>query len=135
MALEFYRLIIAVLVVWRITHLLQGEDGPWNLIVRLRRWAGQGFWGDLLDCFYCLSLWVALPAAVLTGQGWRHWLVLWPALSGGAIILERISSKNESAPPVIYTEDKYTEDKEKENENVLRQRQSSTESDFKPSQS
>jgi hypothetical protein len=126
--LEFYWLIIDVLVVWRITHLLQAEDGPWNLMVRLRQWAGQGFWGGLLDCFYCLTLWVALPAAVLNAQGWKHCLVLWPALSGGAIILERISSKNESEVPVIYTEDK-------EDENVLRQRQSSTESDFKASQS
>jgi hypothetical protein len=114
-ALEFYWLIVAVLVVWRITHLLQGEDGPWNQMARLRQWAGQGFWGGLLDCFYCLSLWIALPAAFLTGQGWKRCLILWPALSGGAIMLERISSQNESAPPVIYTEDK-------ENENVLRQR-------------
>jgi hypothetical protein len=127
-ALEFYWLIIDILVVWRITHLLQGEDGPWNLIVRLRQWAGQGFWGGLLDCFYCLSLWVALPVAALTGRGWKLCLILWPALSGGAIILERISAKNESAAPIIYTEDK-------ENENVLRQRQSSTESDFKASHS
>jgi hypothetical protein len=42
-------------------------------------------------------------------------LILWPAHSGGAIILERISSKNESAGPIIYTEDK-------ENDHVLRQR-------------
>jgi Protein of unknown function (DUF1360) len=125
--LEFYWLIIDILVVWRITHLLQGEDGPWNLLVRLRQSAGRGFWGGLLDCFYCLSLWVALPAALLTAQGWKLRLILWPALSGGAIILERVSSKNEAAAPIIYTEDK-------ENENVLWQRQSATESDFKASQ-
>jgi len=35
--------------------------------VRLRRLAGGGFWGGLLDCFYCLSLWVAAPFAVLIG--------------------------------------------------------------------
>jgi hypothetical protein len=114
-AYQFYWLIVDILIVWRITHLLQAEDGPWNLMVRLRQWAGQGFWGGLLDCFYCLSLWVALPVAVLSGQEWNMRLILWPAFSGGAIILERISAKNESARPIIYTEDK-------ENDHVLRQR-------------
>jgi hypothetical protein len=112
-AFEFYWLIVDVLVVWRVTHLLQAENGPWNLIFRLRQSAGNGFWGGLLDCFYCLSLWIALPAAVLAGHGWKHALLLWPALSGGAIVIERISAKNEPAIPVIYTEDK-------ENEDVLR---------------
>jgi len=101
----FNSLIIGTLVVWRITHLFYGEDGPWKLMVRLRRRAGEGFWGGLLDCFYCLSLWVALPIAFLTGQGWKHRLLLWPALSGGAIILERVSSKHESEAPVHHTED------------------------------
>jgi hypothetical protein len=127
-ASEFYRLIIGILVVWRVTHLLHAENGPWNLIGRFRQWAGQGFWGEALDCFYCLSLWVAVPAALLAGQGWKQRLVLWPALSSGAIILERISSQNEATPPVIYTEDKDTQ-------NVLRQRQNSAESDFETSQS
>ena len=26
--------------------------------------AGSGFFGELLDCFYCLSLWVAVGAIV-----------------------------------------------------------------------
>jgi hypothetical protein len=130
-AIEFYRLVLAVLVVWRATHLFQAEDGPWDLIVRLREWAGQGLLGEVLDCFYCLSLWVAIPAAVLAGHNWKQQLVLWPALSGGAIILERMSSKNEATSPVIYAEDKYS--LEKENENVLRERQSSTESHFETS--
>jgi hypothetical protein len=134
-AVEFYRLILGVLVVWRITHLLQAEDGPWHLIVHLRQWLGQGFWGDLLDCFYCLSLWAALPVAVLTGQDWKHRLALWPALSAGAIILERVSSRHEPVPPVVFSEDEDSEEdsenEDKEKENVLRQRQSPTESEFK----
>ena len=94
---------------------------------------GQGFWGDLLDCCYCLSLWAALPAALLTGQDWKHRLALWPALSGGAIILERISSRHEPVAPVVFSEDEDSESEDKEKENVLRQRQSSTESEFKTS--
>ena len=61
------RLVLGILGVWRITHLLQAEDGPWDVIVRLRRAAGDGFWGSLLDCFYCLSLWIAARFAAWLG--------------------------------------------------------------------
>ena len=61
-------LVIATLAVWRVTHLFWGEDGPWNLFVRLRRLVGDGFFGSLLDCFYCLSLWMAAPLAWLESE-------------------------------------------------------------------
>ncbi|MDL2355988.1 MAG: hypothetical protein QFF03_12095 [Pseudomonadota bacterium] len=89
-----YRLLLGVLAVWRITHLLQAEDGPWDLVVRLRARAGDGAAGRLMDCFYCLSLWIALPFALLLGAGWRDQLLLWPALSAGAILLERVGARH-----------------------------------------
>jgi hypothetical protein len=63
MASHFYELTVGILVVWRFAHLLYAEDGPWGSMVRLRRAAGEGFWASLLDCFCCLSLWLALPFA------------------------------------------------------------------------
>jgi hypothetical protein len=92
--------VLGVLAVWRVTHLLQAEDGPWGLSLRLRRVAGTGFWGQLLDCFYCLSLWVALPAALVLGSGWREWVLLWLGLSGGASLLERATT-----PVASFVED------------------------------
>ena len=86
-------LVVGVLVVWRVTHLLFAEDGPWDVVIRLRRQAGVGFWGKLLDCFYCLSLWIAAPLALLLTSGWAERLLLWPALSAGAILLERLTSR------------------------------------------
>ena len=59
----WYRLVLGSLVTWRLTHLLNAEDGPWQVLVKLRRAAGDGMLGQLLDCFYCLSLWVAAPFA------------------------------------------------------------------------
>ena len=76
--MRFYWLALGVLVTWRITHLLQAEDGPWNSVARLRRFAGEGFWGGLLVCFYCLSVWVAVPLALWIGEGWRETVLLWP---------------------------------------------------------
>jgi hypothetical protein len=87
-----YWLLLGVLGVWRITHLLQAEDGPWRIVVRLRQIAGNTFWGELLDCFYCLSLWIAAPFALGLGTGWKDRLLLWPALSAAAILLERITT-------------------------------------------
>jgi hypothetical protein len=66
--MRFYRLLLGILSVWRITHLLQAEDGPWDVVVRLRQRVGQGFWGKLLDCFYCLSVWIADPFAIFLEQ-------------------------------------------------------------------
>jgi hypothetical protein len=99
----FTAFLIAALVVWRVTHLLQAEDGPWNVVARLRRVAGQSMWGRLLDCFYCLSLWVAAPAAWVSGGTWWERAWLWPALSGAAILLERVSTRVE--PPTLYSQE------------------------------
>lgn len=100
--LHFYWLTVGVLATWRITHLLHAEDGPWDLMVRLRRAAGQSMAGRLLDCFYCLSLWVAAPVAFVIGNSRTEQGLLWPALSGAAILLERATA----TPIPRYYEDK-----------------------------
>lgn len=82
--------VAAILATWRVTHLITAEDGPWNLVARLRRLAGAGFFGDLMDCFYCSSMWVAAPMAYWVGNDWPARVVAWLAISGGAIILERL---------------------------------------------
>ncbi len=64
----FFDLVLGSLCVWRITHLLQAEDGPWQMIARLRRAVGSGFWGELLGCFYRLSLWISAPFALVMGS-------------------------------------------------------------------
>ena len=114
--MRFYWLVLGVLCVWRVTHLLNAEDGPWHIIVRLRRFAGNGFWGELLDCFYCLSLWIAAPFAVLLGNSTKERAFLWLALSAAAILLERLTARTQDLPPAIVFEDQ-------ENHNVLRKDQ------------
>lgn len=119
--MKFYWLVLSILCVWRVTHLLNAEDGPWDLLVRLRRRVGNGFWGGLLDCFYCLSLWVAALLALSLGQGWKERLLLWPALSGAAILLERTTAQPETHGS---TSTHYVEDEEKHD--VLRQGETTT---------
>jgi hypothetical protein len=85
--------ILAVLATWRVTHLLANEDGPWDLVVRLRGRLGHGFIGALMDCFNCLSIWIAAPAAFLLCRGPVDWVLYWLALSGAACLLERLGEK------------------------------------------
>lgn len=84
-------LAVGVLCVWRLTHLLAAEDGPAGILARFRRRLGEGFWGSLLDCFYCLSLWTAAPFALLLRKDGSGRFLLWLALSAGAILVERVT--------------------------------------------
>jgi hypothetical protein len=102
--MRFYWLALGILSVWRVTHLLNAEDGPWDMVVRLRQRVGTRFWARLLDCFYCLSLWIAAPLAYFLGSRWFERLLLWLALSAGAILLERVVPERPAAPP-FYSED------------------------------
>ena len=110
--MQFYWLTLGVLAVWRLTHLLNAEDGPGDILVRFRLRTGDGFWGGLLDCFYCLSVWVAAPFAYLLGETWTERLLLVPALSAAAIVIERLTADE---PPVPH----YVEDSEV-NDGMLR---------------
>ena len=102
---RLYALVLAVLAVWRITHLLNAEDGPGELVVRLRRAAGSGFAGAALDCFNCLSLWIAVPFAAWLGETAGERLLLWPALSGAAILLQRFTTRAPVAPAPYWKEE------------------------------
>lgn len=108
--MSFFIFTLGVLSVWRLTHLLHAEDGPWDLLVQLRSRAGHGLWGDLLDCFYCLSLWIAVPFALLIGGNWRQRIFLWLPLSAGAIIVNRIAAIEQGGPTVQYFEDQEESD-------------------------
>ena len=94
------RFVLAVLATWRVTHLLANEDGPADLIVRLRRRLGRSRAGELMDCFNCLSLWVAAPAAFVLTRAPLTWVVCWLAVSGAACLLERLGEK-----PVVIEQD------------------------------
>jgi len=84
------RLVLAVLATWRVTHLLASEDGPADIIVQFRKLLGQSLVGQLMDCFNCLSLWIAAPAALLISRQPLEWVFAWLAVSGGACLLERL---------------------------------------------
>jgi Protein of unknown function (DUF1360) len=85
------RFALASLATWRLTHLFAEEDGPADVVVRLRARAGSGQLGELMDCFYCLSIWVAAPLSLMVTRRLREAPVTWLALSGSACLLERMT--------------------------------------------
>ena len=110
--MKFYELMLGILGVWRLSHLLAAEDGPWRIFARLRLWAGSGALGDLMDCFYCLSLWVSGLIMFLFQDSWKERALLWLACSAGAILLDRLTSPERNLLRPVYME-------EKEQQNVL----------------
>jgi hypothetical protein len=84
------RVVLAMLAVWRLTHLLHSEDGPLRIFAHCRNWLRRMSLSGATDCFYCLSLWVSAPFAMMLGSRWEDRIILWLALSGAAILANRL---------------------------------------------
>jgi hypothetical protein len=92
MRMSLHRFVLASLATWRVTHLLAEEDGPGDVVVRLRSHVGDGSLGGAMDCFQCLSVWVAAPLSVGLTRRRRPDPVVWLALSGAACLLEQATA-------------------------------------------
>jgi hypothetical protein len=114
--MQWYWLIVGVLGVWRLNHGLVSEAGPWGVLERLRRRLVRNVAGSLVNCFYCSSVWTAAPFSIALNDTWKGRLLLWPALSAGSIIIEKILYPDTFAMTPDYLEDP-------ENPDVLRQGQ------------
>ena len=94
---DWLRFVLAVLAVWRVTHLLASEDGPADLIVKFRALLGDSLAGKLMDCFYCLSVWISIPFTFFVVNGVLDRFVVWLALSGAASLANKFPKE-----PVIF---------------------------------
>jgi len=94
-------LLILILATWRITSLLNREQGPYNVLGKLRYTigirvddAGQTYGitelARLVDCPWCLSLWVGAGLALVTATGVRDWALTTLALSAGAVLIDEV---------------------------------------------
>ena len=119
---DVLRLIVYALAVLRVTNLLWVEEGPWEVFAKLRSTAGihvaeknQGTWengnytitelqgqriattffGKLLNCPMCISVWLSVPAVVAFSLKiwWLDLLAVWLAISGLCVIYYRIGDK------------------------------------------
>jgi hypothetical protein len=64
------------------------EDGPADAIARTRERLGESQLGAMMDCFYCTSMWVAIPFAFYAAKKPAGRLAAWLALSGVACLID-----------------------------------------------
>jgi hypothetical protein len=96
-----FRFLVAALATWRLAFLLAREQGPWNILSRLRHAMGHGSASELLKCVKCVGLWVAVPFAFFVrGDGWEL-VVIWLALSGATALIDEWTR-----PPFEWEESK-----------------------------
>jgi hypothetical protein len=103
----WYWLVLGVLAVWRLTHLLHAEHGPWGLFARGRAASRRLGLGELFQCFFCLSLWTAAPFAWWLGATWPGRVIVWLGLSGAVILIE---VRGLAGPSLPEHEEKTTDD-------------------------
>lgn len=61
-------LLIGAAATFRLTFLLLYEDGPFNSLKKFQEWgATVPLLADILDCFYCSSIWVGMAIAIAIG--------------------------------------------------------------------
>lgn len=82
-------LVAVILCVWRLTSLVCYEAGPFEIFSRLRRVFYTWRLGALVECFHCMSVWVAAGVVLAVYRPDWSSLVLVFAVSGGASLIER----------------------------------------------
>lgn len=97
-----FSFLIAVLVTWRLTYMVQNENLPFNIGNKFRDKLGTQPWHtdnepgsfrDLLHCFRCLSFWVAAACAIYLVDGVLLIVTLAIAINAGAIILNQLAKR------------------------------------------
>ena len=86
-------LVVTILSVWRLTSLLCYEAGPFGVLSRLRGMLYRMRLGSIIECFHCLSVWVAAVLVLFVYQLQPTSLLLIFATAGGASIIERTLSQ------------------------------------------
>lgn len=97
---EYVRWVLAAFAVYRLSQLVAEDEGPADLILKIRTWAGcydrgedgrpRTSLGRLLECPYCLGVWFALAAlaVVLVPTLIGDCLLAWWGLAGVQAYLE-----------------------------------------------
>lgn len=84
-------LLILSLAAWRVASMLHSEKGPFAVFERFRLWTYQyEFAGELIRCFYCLSVWVAMPFAIAYAHNFLQWFVNTLAISAAVISINAV---------------------------------------------
>lgn len=94
-------LLIGPIVIWRMTHMMQEENGPFAVFARIRAFIAShtsdrvGGVNEGYNCFKCLSVWLSMLYAVGLSDSFAQWVAITFFLSGIAIFLNLAYNKIE----------------------------------------
>ena len=92
--ISFETYIIFGVLVWRITRLICFENGPFDLLLKLRGLLYKNKLGKLLECFHCFGIWVSIVICLLF-LPFNHFLLVGVfSVSGLASIIELFLNKH-----------------------------------------
>jgi len=87
---------LVTLAVYRVSHMIAGEDGPFLVFAKLRgalyeRFAHIARWSWLYEgaaCVLCLSFWFSFIGALITPG---LFLLDWLGIAGAALIIHKVA--------------------------------------------
>lgn len=87
--------VVALLGVYRLSHMIAMEDGPFDMFATMRDAIGQASWvGRGLHCPLCISFWLSLSMlgwlSFVGLIGAPYHLLVWLGLAGGCLVLHRL---------------------------------------------
>ena len=101
---DFIMFVIISLAVWRISSLLAREDGPFDVLARIRAFVGveydaesemfgtNGFAKGLI-CVWCNSVWFSAVGAIFIADNVFEWFAYTLAISTVAIMVDSMVVK------------------------------------------
>lgn len=87
--------LVAALAVYRISHMVALERGPYDLFTLARTLTGERYgprsWQfEGVNCVLCLSFWLALPVALLLRpRGITQFILDWLGLAGAVMVAHK----------------------------------------------
>jgi hypothetical protein len=104
MTVTLIDLVIAALAVWRVSHMLVYESGPWSIFETLRYRVGAT-WDvcseqrsstvtNVFCCTRCISVWVSAVVVALMFHSVGFILVMVFAVSGLSVFVQRITERS-----------------------------------------
>src|SRR5262245_25151421 len=81
--------VLTTLAGWRLAQLLRYDEGPFGLMVIIRRALYQSRLGAVVDCFHCAAVWIAVGLGVAVFEPDRRLILLVVALAGAISVIER----------------------------------------------
>lgn len=88
--------LLSSVAVWRLAYMLQDETGPWRIFEKIREHINNSNKPTLIEgfqCFYCLSVWVAIPFAIYLAADIWQFFVYPLSLSALAVALNMLHLK------------------------------------------